>query len=98
MIIHKADQQVIGSMGCKSPPDDLGQVEIGYDIVPAYQGQGYATEIGHAFLNRLLEQSSVTRITAECLAENFASIRVLEKLGMKRTAANLDMIHWEFPM
>ena len=38
MIIHTADRMVIGSMGCKAPPDDQGQVEMGYDIVSIYRG------------------------------------------------------------
>lgn len=98
MIIHTADRLAIGSMGCKSPPDDQGHVEIGYDIVPAYQGQGYATEIGRAFVNWAWEQPSVRRITAECLRDNFASIRVLEKLGLQRTVEQQDLLYWEFPI
>lgn len=98
MIIHKADRLAIGSMGCKTPPDGQGQVEIGYDIVPAYQGQGYATEIGRAFVTWAWAQASVRHITAECLPNNFASIRVLEKLGLQRTAEQQNMLYWEFPM
>lgn len=98
MIIHTVDRRVIGSMGSKAPPDDQGHVEIGYDIVPAYQGQGYATEIGCAFVHWLWEQAAVRRITAECLPDNVASIRVLEKLGLQRTVEQQDMLYWEFPL
>lgn len=98
MIIHTADRLAIGGMGCKAPPDDQGRVEIGYDIVPAYQGQGYATEIGRAFVRWVWEQPSVRRMAAECLPDNFASIRVLEKLGLQRTVEQQDMLYWEFPI
>jgi ribosomal-protein-alanine N-acetyltransferase len=89
---------VIGSMGCKAAPDDQGMVEIGYDIVPAYQGQGYATEMARAFVKWALDQALVRRVAAECLPDNWASIRVLEKLGMQRVAEHEDMLYWEFPI
>lgn len=66
--------------------------------MPPYQGHGYTTEMAHAFVNWAVEQSSVGRITAECLPSNWASIRVLEKLGMQRVAEQEDMLYWEFPM
>ncbi len=98
MIIHTEDHRAIGSMGFKSPPDHNGAIEIGYDIAPAYQGQGYATEMAREFVHWALQQSAVRRIAAECLPDNWASIRVLEKLGMQRIAERQDMIYWEFPM
>ena len=94
MIIHTVDNMVIGSMGCKATPDDQGMVEIGYDIVPTYQGQGYATEMARAFVKWALDQALVRRVTAECLPDNGASIRVLEKLGMQRVAEHEDMLYW----
>ncbi len=44
LILHRVDRVVIGEMGCKGGPDAAGTVEIGYGIIPAYRGQGYATE------------------------------------------------------
>ncbi len=94
MIVHTGDRVVIGSMGFKAPPDDDGAVEIGYDIVPNYQGQGYATEMGRAFVHGAWQQPSVRPITAECLSDNLASIRVMEKLGMQRAAEQDHMLDW----
>lgn len=95
IIIHVADNIVIGSMGFKAPPDDGGMVEIGYDIIPAYQGQGYATEMAKALITWGLEQPSVRLITAECLPNNWASIRVLQKVGMQQIDSSTDMLRWE---
>ncbi len=69
MIIHKADRLAIGSMGCKTPPDGQDQVEIGYDIVPAYQGQGYATEIGRAFIKDPIVKTIFLRIFSYSTAD-----------------------------
>lgn len=94
IIIHDADNIVIGSMGFKSPPDENGMVEMGYDIVPAYQGHGYATEMAKVLITWALEQPSVKRITAECLPDNWASIRVLQKVGMQQVYST-DLLQWE---
>lgn len=95
MIIHTADNIIIGSMGYKSPPDTEGMVEIGYDIIPAYQGNGYATEMAKALIAWAFEQPLVRCITAECLPDNFPSVRVLEKVGMRRVGSSADMLKWE---
>lgn len=95
IIVHKADNIVIGSMGFKSPPDQLGNVEIGYDIIPEYQSRGYATEMAEAFIRWAFDETPITRVTAECLASNMASIRVLEKAGMRQLDPNDNMLNWE---
>lgn len=95
MIVHIADAIVIGSMGFKSPPDADGTVEIGYDIVPNYQGYGYATEMAQAMIHWAFCQSNVNRVTAECFIVNRPSVRVLEKVGMKQVSQSKDMIYWE---
>jgi RimJ/RimL family protein N-acetyltransferase len=95
MIIHVSDRILIGSMGFKSAPDESGSIEIGYDIIPEYQGRGYATEMAQALIQWAFEQPYVKRITAECLATNKASIRVLEKVGMKRLISTSEMLNWE---
>lgn len=95
IIVHAADNTVMGSMGFKSPPDLKGMVEIGYDIVPGYQGRGYATEMARALISWAFGQPSVRRITAECLEDNWASIRVLQKVGMRRAGFSGNRLRWE---
>lgn len=95
IIIHTADNIVIGSMGFKELPNDEGMVEIGYDIVSAYQGSGYATEMAKSLITWAFEQPSVKLITAQCLPDNWASVRVLQKLGMKQVESSTDMLRWE---
>ncbi|GMA63785.1 GNAT family N-acetyltransferase [Alicyclobacillus fastidiosus] len=95
MIVHVSDAILIGSMGFKSPPDQLGNVEIGYDIISEYQGHGYATEMAQALIEWAFHQPKVSCVTAECLVTNVPSIRVLEKVGMKKLSQTEDMIYWE---
>lgn len=100
-IIDRAEQVAVGQMGFKGLPDASGMVEIGYGVNPSYQGKGCATEVAVALSDWALEQHGVTRVTAECLDDNSASIRVLEKVGFRRvgTCINAEeggtLIVWE---
>jgi len=95
IIIHKADQIAIGGMGFHGPPDEAGRVEIGYNIIPAYEGQGYATEMARGMIDWAFQVPGIEAIIAECRDDNFGSIRVLEKVGMRRIAVEGNMLKWE---
>nr|BBH87406.1 N-acetyltransferase [Thermosporothrix sp. COM3] len=95
IIIHTADQQVIGDMGFKGGPDEQGQIEIGYSILPEYRQRGYATEMAQALMDWAFRHLDITAIVAECLHDNYASIKVLEKLGMQRQSADGELLKWK---
>ena len=57
---------------------------IGYLIDPAHAGRGYATEIAAALLELAFNDLGLHRVTAGCFADNTASWRVMEKIGMRR--------------
>ena len=62
------------------------QGEIGWSVHPDFQGRGFGTE-GAAEMVRLgFEELGLHRIAAECDPRNLASIRVMERLGMRREA------------
>ena len=75
---------LMASGGFKGPPQD-GTVEIGYSVLPRFQGQGYATEMVRALVDWALAQPGVSRIVAETLEANTASVRLLRRLGFART-------------
>jgi RimJ/RimL family protein N-acetyltransferase len=56
---------------------------MGYELDPNYWGKGYATEAATAVLNFGFAELKVHRIGANAVAENTASLRVLEKIGMQ---------------
>ncbi len=62
-------------------PFDDGNWEIGYHIAQEYAGNGYATEAVKAFLPVIMEKLNITEMLGICVAENIASIKVLEKTG-----------------
>jgi RimJ/RimL family protein N-acetyltransferase len=95
IILHKADRVAIGGIGFHGPPDEAGMVEIGYNIIPAYEGQGYATEMARRVIDWAFQTPGIERITAQCLDDNIGSIRVLEKVGMHRLPPEDQMLKWE---
>jgi len=65
--------------------EPTGEIELGYTLARAYWGQGYAAEAARACLVAGLEQLAVPRIIAVVDAENEASLRVPERIGMLRS-------------
>ena len=60
------------------------QAELGWVIAPEHAGQGYATEAAAALLRICFEHLGLRRVVAQCFADNEASWRVMERLGMRR--------------
>lgn len=96
IIIHKNDNMIMGDMGFKGGPNQEGIIDIGYSIVPSYRGCGYATEMGKAMVNWGLSQPNVKKVIATCDPDNFASIRVLEKIGFHITQKTEDKFYWTY--
>jgi ribosomal protein S18 acetylase RimI-like enzyme len=81
LAVRQADGLVVGDLGTHGPPDDEGQVEIGYSFAPSARGQGTGTAAVGALVRRLSLAPEVHRITAVTGVDNVASRRLLERLG-----------------
>lgn len=79
-----------GSIGFKGAPDEHGMVEIGYSVLPAYRGQGLASEMVRGLLDWALRQEAVRLIEAETTPGNLASRRVLERNGFRPVGDGLE--------
>lgn len=62
-------------------PFEDGTWEIGYHIGANYTRQGYATEAVKAFLPVMMPKLGLTQMLGICLAENKASVKVMERCG-----------------
>ncbi|QIX28393.1 GNAT family N-acetyltransferase [Nocardioides sp. JQ2195] len=70
------------------------QAELGWCLHPDHGGKGCATEAVAALITASFEQLGLRRITAECFADNTASWRLMERLGMRREAhTRKDSLH-----
>lgn len=94
IIVHKENQIIIGDMGFRRRNENQEELELGYSIVPSYQGSGYAAEMAQAILEWGLKQPRIKRIVASCDSDNFASIRVLEKVGLNLQGEKERKLHW----
>ncbi|UFH53783.1 GNAT family N-acetyltransferase [Spirosoma sp. KNUC1025] len=78
----KANGQPIGLCGLFKR-EALDDVDIGFAFLPDYSGAGYGYESASAIMKYAGNQLGLTRITGLTTATNHASIRLLEKLGLR---------------
>ena len=62
-------------------PFDDGTWEIGYHIGANYTKKGFATEAVKAFLPVIMPKLGIDRMKGICLADNIASVKVMERCG-----------------
>lgn len=81
--VHRADQRVIGFAGLKYLAE-LDAVDLGYRFLPEYWGRGLATEASSACVSSGFEKLGLDAIIGLVLPENTASVRVLQKVRMRK--------------
>ena len=70
------------------------QAELGWVLHPDHAGRGYATEAVAELLRICFEDLGLRRVTALCFADNVASWRLMERLGLRREEHNVaDSLH-----
>ena len=79
-MILKDNNTYIGDLCFKGPVHE-NAVEIGYGVLPEYEGKGYTTEAVQAMTQWAFSNDGVMFVEAETEAENKASQRILEKCG-----------------
>ena len=62
-------------------PFDDGTWEVGYHIGGNYTKKGYASEAVKAFLPVIRPKLGLSKISGICLADNKASVKVMERCG-----------------
>jgi RimJ/RimL family protein N-acetyltransferase len=80
--VLKESQASIGICGLLKR-DSLEDVDVGFAFLPQYWSKGYAFEAASAVMAYGREALGVGRMVAVTSADNYGSIRVLEKLGMR---------------
>jgi|SRR5215469_7832693 len=73
---------LIGSVGAYSKTDPPLECEIGYSILPSFEGHGYVTEAAKALIDYLRKDDRITIIYADTLPGLTGSIKVLERCGL----------------
>jgi RimJ/RimL family protein N-acetyltransferase len=79
--------------------DDTPEVEIYYGFFKDFWGKGYATEAAKAMLRFGFEETTLDKIAAGTHPDNFASQKVLQKIGLEKHAGlqrfyNIDSVYF----
>ncbi|MER5886247.1 GNAT family N-acetyltransferase [Streptomyces sp. NPDC001941] len=81
--VEKATGAFLGWFEFRPPAeDDAAEVELGYRLNRASWGRGYATEGSRALIAKGFAELGVRRVTANTMAVNTRSRRVMEKSGL----------------
>lgn len=78
--------RLVGDVGIRFTSDEPRQAEVGVTVAPSHQGQGIAAEALGGTLRHLFEREGVHRVFASIDPGNGASMRLFERLGMRKEA------------
>lgn len=79
----RGDDRIVGRAGMKRDADPRSAM-LWYSLDPAVQGNGYATEAARAVMTMAFEELKLHRVWADADPRNPASLRVMERLGMRK--------------
>ena len=88
----KVSGDMIGDCAFHILTEDARQAEIGFTLSRPYQGKGYAAEAVTRLLAYLFGELGLHRVRAICDAENLASAKLLERIGMRREGHLIENI------
>ena len=82
-IAERGDDGLIGDIGIHLQADG-GAAEIGFTLARHAQGRGLALEAVQAAINLVFAHTAAARVVGITDARNSASVRLLERAGMRR--------------
>jgi ribosomal-protein-alanine N-acetyltransferase len=94
LMVDAADT-LVGDIGFTGRSDEDGEVEIGFNVLPAYRGNRYASEAVSALSRWALEQRGVECVEAACARMDGMSKRVFERAGFTPVAESTVEIRFE---
>ena len=80
-IIRKSDNRKLGTCGLYNRAGVDG-IDIGFGLLPAYEGQGYAYEAANRLKMAAFDEFDIQQLKAITNKDNVASQKLVEKLGL----------------
>ena len=90
----KAAGHLIGDCGVGRSQDGR-QAEIGYTLMPTFQGKGLMTEAVSAILTYYFDTFHLHRVSASCDIDNLTSQKLLTRLGFRQEGTFVDRFYDE---
>ncbi len=85
-------KELVGLLSFNTISHRFRTVEIGWLFHIAHRSKGYASEAARALINYGFSTLGLHRIIATCDPRNVSSVRVMEKLTMRREAEFVDSV------
>lgn len=82
VVRNKTTTEFIGSISL-TPHHDGKDIEISYEFLSTFWGNGHAYETIQAVINYAFNTKNLDRLVAETQAANLSSCRLLEKIGFE---------------
>ena len=84
LIFEKSSGDFVGTCGADFfDLDGAKEVELGYRVMLAHWGKGYATESAKEVVSYLLEEVKLKSVFGFALNQNKQSVKILKKIGFK---------------
>ena len=93
-IADRSTNALLGDVGICVAADGE-KAEIGFTMDSSAQGMGLASEAVRAAISLIFDHTTVARIIAITDARNLPSIRLLERVGMRRIETLAATLHGE---
>jgi [ribosomal protein S5]-alanine N-acetyltransferase len=93
-VIDTQENVMVADLCFKGPPNEKGEIEIGYGTYPAFEGKGFMTEAVGAMLIWAFAQSNVQVVTAQTDPANIASQKILAKNNFIKCGETEANILW----
>jgi len=87
LVFERSIECLVGFAGFLGSEE--GTPSLVYGVHPDCWGNGYAMEAARIVLSYALEKLRIPKVRADVDEPNIASVRVLEKLGMRRTGREI---------
>ena len=80
-LVRKGDKAKLGTCGLYDR-DGLEVIDIGFALLPQYEGQGYACEAALRIMQAAKEDFEISAVSAITTESNSTSQKLIEKLGL----------------
>lgn len=93
MVRERESGLAIGGLGFFGEPDATGTVELGYGLIPATRGHGFATEAVRGAVE-LARMAGASAVRADTAVDNDPSQRVMQRAGFTETGRDEKVVYW----
>ncbi|WBX72579.1 GNAT family N-acetyltransferase [Tenacibaculum pacificus] len=87
-LIGKSDGRKVGTCGLYDR-DGLEGIDIGFGLLPKYEGVGYAYESASILIKAAIHDFEIKEIKGITSKENISSQKLLEKLGLEMVGTKI---------